>query len=61
MALGERHGRVEAYDREQARDVENSLNDLFTHCRVEVVELGGVIPRKTCAIVTVVEVANFAA
>jgi hypothetical protein len=61
VALGERHGGVEADDREEARDVEDGLNDMLTDRGVEVVELGGVVPGKAGAIVAVLDVAGFAA
>ena len=44
MFFGQGHGGVKADDREFARHVQNGLNDGFSHFRVEVVQLGGVIP-----------------
>ena len=44
VALGERHRRVEADDREQARDVEDGLDDVLADLGLRVVELRGVVP-----------------
>ena len=57
MAPGERHRRIEADDREPAGDVEDRLDDRLARLRLEVVELGGVVPRHTGPVVAVVDVA----
>ena len=56
MALGEDHGRVEADDGEEARDVEDGLDDLLADIGAEVVELRGVVPGEAGAVVAVVDV-----
>ena len=61
VALGQRHGGVEADDREETRDVEDGLDDLFADSGVEVVELRGVVPGETGTVVAVVDIASFAA
>ena len=58
VLLGERHRRVEADDRELPRDVEDGLDDRLAHLGLEVVELGGVVPRHAGAVVAVVDVAR---
>src|SRR5665213_384082 len=60
MTFCQCHGCVKAYDRKQARDMKNGLNDLFAHGWVEVVELRGVIPGEAGAVVAVIDVADFA-
>ncbi len=60
VSLGQGHGGVEADDREQARDVEDGLNDLLADGWIEVVELGGVVPGEAGAVVAVIDVAGFA-
>ena len=61
MALGQRHGSVETNDREEARDVENRLNDLLADSSVQVVELRGIVPGEAGAVVSVIDVAGFTA
>ena len=58
MAFCQNHGGVEANDREQARDVENGLDDVFADVGLGVVELSGVVPGEGSAIVAVVDVAG---
>ena len=60
VALGQRHGRVEADDRKQPRDVQDGLDDLLAHRGVQVVELRGVVPGKAGAVVAVIDVARLA-
>ena len=60
MPLGQRHGRVEADDREQARHMQDGLDDLLAHRRIQVVELRGIVPGKAGAVVAVIDVAGFA-
>ncbi len=60
MALGQRHGGVEANDRKEARDMKNGLNHLLAHRGIQIVKLRGVVPGKAGAIVAVIDVAGFA-
>ena len=60
MLLGQRHGGVEADDRELPRDVQDGLDHRFAHGRVQVVELRGVVPREAGAVVAVVHVPRMA-
>ena len=52
---GEGHRGVEANHRRPASDRENRLNDRFANLGVEIVELGGVVPRHRGAVVAVVD------
>ncbi len=61
MPLGERHGGVEADDREASGDGEDGLDDGLAHLGLDVVELRGVVPRHRCAVVAVVDEALLAA
>jgi hypothetical protein len=61
VALGQGHGGIEADHRKQPRHVQDGLDDLLAHRRIEVVELRGVVPGKAGAVVAVVDVAGFAA
>ena len=58
VTLGQDHRGVEADDREEARDVEDDLNDVFADCRFGVVELRRVVPSEGCAVVAMVDVAG---
>ena len=60
MPLGQRHRRVEANHRKQPRHIQNGLDHLFAHRRIQVVELRGVVPRKAGAVVAVIDVARLA-
>ena len=60
VALGEGHRGIEANDGKQARDMEDGLNDLLAHRRIEVIELRSVVPRKAGAVVAVIDVAGLA-
>ena len=57
----EDHRGVEADDREAARDLEDLADDGLAHIRLEVVELGRVVPGEARAVVAVVDVARLAA
>ncbi len=60
VASGQGHGRVEADDGELAGHVEDRPDDGLAHLRLEVVELGGVVPGHARAVVAVVDVADVA-
>ena len=55
VALRERHRRVEADDREHARDVEDGFDDRVADLGLRVIELRGVVPRHAGAVVAVVD------
>ena len=61
VALGQSHGGVEANHRKQPRHVQNGLDHLLAHRRIQVVELRRVVPGKAGAVVAVIDVARFAA
>ena len=61
VPLGQRHRRVEADDRELARDVQDGLDDRLAHLGLQVVELRGVVPRHRRAVVAVIDEARVAA
>ncbi len=61
VAACERHGRVEADDREAPGHREDRLDDRLAHLGIEVVELRGVVPRERRAVVAVVDEALLAA
>jgi hypothetical protein len=61
MPLGQGHRGIEANHRKQPRHVENGLNHLLAHRRIQVVELRRVVPGKAGAVVAVVDVACLAA
>ena len=56
VLLRQRHGRIEADDGEVARHMQNSLNHRLAHFGFEIVQLRGIVPRKTGAIVAVIDV-----
>ena len=56
VTLCEGHSGVEADDREETGHMQDGLDHLFTHCGVQVVQLGGVVPRKARAIIAVIDV-----
>ncbi len=60
VALGEHHGGVEADDGEEARDVQDGLDDVLADVGLGVVELRGVVPGEGGAVVAVVDVAGLA-
>ena len=51
----QRHGGVKADDRELAGDVQDRLDDRLAHLGLQVVELGGIVPRHAGAVVAVVD------
>ena len=57
VLLGKHHCRVEADDRELAGHVEDGLDDGLADGGLEVVELGGVVPREARAVVAVIDIA----
>ena len=61
VALGQGHGGVEADDGKQPRHVQDGLDHLLAHRRIQVVELRGVVPGKAGAVVAVIDVAGLAA
>ncbi len=61
MPAGEDHRRVEAQDRRAAGDVQHRLDDRLPNHRVQVVELGGVVPRVRRAVIAVIDEALLAA
>src|SRR6185369_3724874 len=60
VLLCERHCGVEANDGKHSGDVKNGLDYGFANFGVEIVQLGGVVPGKTGAVVAVIDVAGFA-
>ena len=58
MSLRQHHCRIEANDRELPRDVQNRLDDVLANLMFGVVELGGVVPGKSGAVVAVVYIAR---
>jgi hypothetical protein len=58
VALGQHHGGVEADDGEEARDVQDGLDDVLADGGLGVVELRGVVPGEGGAVVAVVDVAG---
>ena len=60
VAAGEGHGGVEANDGEEARDVQDGLDDLFADGGAEVVQLCGVVPGEAGAVVAVIDVVDVA-
>ena len=58
--LGQRHGGVKADDRRVAGDGQNGLDHRFTDFRVQIVQLGGVIPGHGSAVVAVIDVTGVA-
>src|SRR3954471_5865732 len=54
VLLGERHGGIKADDRRQARYIQDLLNHGFADFRIQIIELGGVIPGIAGAIVAVI-------
>src|SRR5215510_5205332 len=61
MFLSKCHCRVEADDWEVARDVQNSLNDSFAYLCFQVIQLSGIIPRKRCTIIAMINITDIAA
>src|SRR6185437_15412957 len=60
VALGQGHGGVKADDGKKPRHVQDGLDHLLTYRGVEVIELGGIVPGKAGAVVSVIDVAGFA-
>ena len=58
--LCQRHGRIEADNREVARHMQDGLDDGFAHFGVGKIQLGGVVPGHGRAVVAVIDVARFA-
>src|SRR5690348_5180398 len=58
MPFGQRHGSVEANDREEARYVKDGLDYLLSNRGIQVVELRGVVPGEAGAVVAVIDVAR---
>ena len=56
VALCQGHGGVKANDREETRHVQDGLDDLLAHRRIQVVELRRVVPREAGAVVAVIDV-----
>ena len=60
MLLGQRHGGVEANDREAARDLQDALDHGLAHLGIQVVQLCRVVPGIAGAVVAVINVARVA-
>ena len=60
VAFGQGHGGIKANDGKKARHVQNGLDHLLTHRRIQVVELRRVVPGKAGAVVAVIDVASLA-
>ena len=58
VALGQHHRRVEADDREAARDVQDHLHDMLADARLRVVKLRGIVPGEGGAVIAVVHEAR---
>ncbi len=55
VALGQRHGRVEADNGKLSRNMEDRLDYGLAHLGVQEIQLGGVVPRHAGAVVAVVD------
>ncbi len=58
VAFGQGHCGVEANYRKEPGDVKDRLDHLLAYRGIQVVELRSVVPRETCAIVAVIDVAG---
>src|SRR6201999_318939 len=58
VAAGKYHGGVESDDRELPCDVKNGLDDVLADFGFGVVELRGIVPSETRAIVAVIDIAG---
>src|SRR6185369_14868852 len=60
MLLGKRHGSVETDDRKHPRHMEYGADDRLSHLRIQVVELGGIVPGGAGTVIAVVDEAGAA-
>ena len=60
VALGQRHGGIEANHGKEPRHVQNGLDHLLAHRRIQVIKLRRVVPGKAGAIVAVIDVPSLA-
>jgi len=60
MPLRERHSGVKTNHGEHARHMQNGLDQMLAHRRIQIIELRRVIPRKAGAVIAVIDVAHLA-
>ena len=55
VLLGQGHCRVKANDREFPGDIQDGLNNRFADGWIQVVQLRGIVPGHTCAVIAVID------
>ena len=56
MLFSQRHGGIETNDGKLSGHMQNGLNNSFSHFSFQIVELGGIIPGHTGAVISMIDV-----